>query len=90
MIEMTIGKQRMQMPTCHRLSLPTKSLAQVLYEASPNSGWEGSWHTLEDAQRRWWQEFAEVAGTYLWAHGTTGAHLVGMLSPEPESDSNDR
>ena len=54
----------------------TKSLAQVLYEASPNVGWEGRWHALREDQHKWWSAFAEVAGIYLATFGNTGAHLI--------------
>jgi len=41
------------------------SLAQKLYEASPASGWSGPWHRLPEGQRRWWEEFAALARTYV-------------------------
>ena len=70
------------------LQKTTKSLAQVLYEASPGVGWQGSWHRLGEAQQRWWQEFAEVAGNYLTRYGDTGAHLIGSTnySNVPDDD----
>jgi hypothetical protein len=46
-------------------SRPAKSLAQVLFECSPNVGWQGSWEHLGAAQRRWWEAFADVARNYL-------------------------
>jgi hypothetical protein len=45
-----------------------KSLAQVLFEASPNVGWEGPWARLSEEQRRWWEHFATIARTHVLAN----------------------
>ena len=43
----------------------SKTLAQVLFETSPNVGWEGPWRRLSEDQRRWWEHFAEVARAHV-------------------------
>lgn len=45
----------------------TKPLAQVLFEASPNVGWDGPWLQLDGDQRRWWEHFADIARAHLVA-----------------------
>jgi hypothetical protein len=43
----------------------TQSLAQLLYEASPVSGWTGSWQDLDESQRTWWEAYADLARTHV-------------------------
>jgi hypothetical protein len=52
-----------------------KSLAQVLYEASPNVGWMGPWHNLHPDQIAWWEAYAELARQHLHEE----ARIVGVM-----------
>jgi hypothetical protein len=44
---------------------PRKSPGQVLFEVSPNAGWEESWDHLGEAQQQWWEAFSKVAKSYI-------------------------
>jgi hypothetical protein len=67
-------------------SCPAKSLAQVLFECSPNVGWQGSWEHLGDAQRRWWEAFANVAREYLAKYEFNQADPADTPQDKPGGD----
>jgi hypothetical protein len=48
-----------------RYSSPPRSLAQLLYQASPLAGWGHAWYDLTAEQQRWWQAYADIATSYL-------------------------
>lgn len=41
------------------------SLAQVLFESSPNSGWMGPWSSLRQEQIDWWMNYADIARQFI-------------------------